>query len=411
MKRVKVGVVGLGGIFRGAHLPAYPEVREAQLKALCDISTEALDRAKSLLWKVYSERINSAEEEGDSEKAEMLRDDLKGVKLYPSLEEMLSSEELDLVDVCTPTKFHNTVAIEALKSGVNVMVEKPMARTYLECLDVIEAVEESGRFYQHNENWLYLPLWYSAKKFVESGVIGELQYVFTAQAHGGPEWATWFWNPDIAGGGSLLDNGVHGITTAWFLGGFEMNPVVVKAVGPYGISIRMRTRLLEGMFKPFEVEDDAHIIVRYEDDEGRWLTTHIEGSWSYRDSVRDRIIGSSGEIEPCTKGEEAFLRIEDASGNVREVSVGKTGWLMSFIGEIRNMCKCVLNRVKPLCNERVGAETTAIVQAAYLSQKRGRKPVTLEEFKNYALKVRDREGDRAPDILLRELLKGVQRFI
>lgn len=408
MERVRVGVVGSGGIFQGAHLPAYPDIAEAKLVALCDISESILRVAEKRVRSVYQERIQKAREEGNVDLAERLKSDVEELRTYLSFSEMLSRENLDLVDICTPTKFHSPIAIEALRNGVHVMCEKPMARTYIECLDVIEAVKDSKKFYQHNENWLYHPLWYNARKFIESGAIGEPQLIFLATAHGGPEWASWFWNLDIAGGGSLLDNGVHAITCSWFLGGFEKRPTVVKAAEPYGICIRMKSRIIQGMFRPFEVEDDAHVLIRFEDDEGKWTTAHVEGSWSHRDSMDTAIIGTSGMIKPESRGEETTLVISDASGGRREFNLGKISWIQSFAGEIRNMCNCILNNTRPICDENIGAETTAIVQAAYLSQKKGKKPVTLNEFKRYALKIRDKEGANAPDILLRELLKGVK---
>ncbi|HID91309.1 TPA: Gfo/Idh/MocA family oxidoreductase [Candidatus Bathyarchaeota archaeon] len=113
-----------------------------------------------------------------------MREDLGSMKTYTDVKDMLSKGELDLVDVCTPPESHDDVAIEALNSGANVMVEKPMARMYLECLDVVEAVEDSGKLYQHNENWIYDPRWYNARKFIESGAIGEVQLIFMAGAHG-----------------------------------------------------------------------------------------------------------------------------------------------------------------------------------------------------------------------------------
>ena len=409
MRRVRVGVIGSGGIFQGAHLPAYPDVVEAQLVAICDISERTLKVAKRKAENIYQKRIQRAEEEGDVETSERLRDDIKELREYLSFSEMLSKERLDLVDICTPTKFHSSIAIECLRNNVNVMCEKPMARTYLECLDVVEAVEDSKKFYQHNENWLYNPLWYNAKKLIESGAVGEPQLIFLATAHGGPEWASWFWDLDLAGGGALLDNGVHAITCSWFLGGFDKKPIIVKAAEPYGIRIRMKTRFIEGMFRPFEVEDDAHVLIRFEDDDGRWITAHVEGSWSHRDSMETAIIGTSGEIKPEIRDEKAYLVISDAGGGKREFDLGVIKWTHEFAGEIRNMCNCILNNTQPICNEKIGAETTAIVQAAYLSQKRGRKPVTLDEFKRYALEIRNREGDKAPNVLLRDLLRGIER--
>jgi len=409
LKRVKVGVIGSGGIFQGAHLPAYPDVEESRLVALCDVSEETLKRAERRTREIYLDGAKKAEEEGKQELAERLKDDIEEIKTYATAQEMLSKEELELVDICTPTRFHD-VAIEALGSGVNVMVEKPMARTYLECLDVIEAVEDSGKLYQHNENWLYDIIWYNAKKFVESGAIGEPQLVFVATAHGGPEWASWFWDPEIAGGGALLDNGVHAITASWFLNGFDSKPTVVKAAEPYGICIRMKTRVLQGMFKPFTVEDEAHVLIRYEDESGAWSTAHVEGSWSHRDSMETRIIGTDGEIQPSEEEGGVVLKIVDAFGEVRKVPLGKRSWVTSFAGEIRNMCNCVVNKVESVCNEKIGAETTAIVQAAYLSQKKGKKAVTVEEFKRYALELREKTGKDAPSLLLKDLLKAIEPY-
>ena len=410
MKRVKIGVIGAGGIFQAAHLPAYPNVREAKLVSLCDLSEDTLKRAQKITEKVYLDRAKKAEEDGDTDLSQQLKEDAEALRMYKDADEMLNKEDLDLVDICTPTKFHSSLAIKSLNRGVNVMAEKPMARTYLECLEVVEAVEDSGKLYQHNENWLYSPLWYNMRKFIESGILGELQLTFLATAHGGPEWASWFWDPEIAGGGALLDNGVHAITCSWFLSGFNREPTVVKAAEPYGICIRMKTRILQGMFKPFEVEDDAHVIIRFEDNNGAWSTAHVEGSWSYRDSLDTCVIGTNGMIKPVQREDETLLEITDATGGKREINLGKVTWTQSFQGEIRNMCRCVLSDTKPICDEHIGTETTAIVQSAYLSQKEGKRPVTLDEFKKYAQKIREREGKNASDVLLKELLKGIKRM-
>jgi len=178
VERVKVGVVGAGGIFRGAHLPAYPNVNEARLTCLCDVSKETLKVSEKRMKELFLGRAKKAADEGNADLAERLREDAENVKTYSDLSEMLSKEDLDLVDICTPTKFHSPIAIEALNHGVNVMAEKPMARTYLECLEVVEAVENSKKLYQHNENWLYSPVYYNARKIIESGAIGELQLIF-----------------------------------------------------------------------------------------------------------------------------------------------------------------------------------------------------------------------------------------
>ncbi len=395
-----------------AHLPAYPDIEEAQLVAICDTSETTLKTTERKIKSLYAEKAQKAKEDGNLELAERLEGDVSGIKTYINAKEMLSKETLNLIDVCTPTKFHSSIAIESLNSGVNVMVEKPMARTYLECLDVIEAVENNKKLYQHNENWIHYPTWYNARKFIESGAIGEITLIFMDCSHGGPEWAKWFWNPDMAGGGALLDMGVHAITTTWFLVGFDSKPVSVRAAEPHGISLRTKTRFVQGMFRQTELDDDAHVLIRYEnEDNGAWSTAHIEGSWSHRDSPDNKIIGTNGQIDTVWEEEKGkvSLRITNSQGGIRKIDLGKFEWTLGFADEIRNMCNCILNKVKPLCDEKIGAETTAIVGAAYLSQKKGKKAVTLDEFKEYALKIREKEGERASEVLLKELLKGIQK--
>ena len=112
-------------------------------------------------------------------------------------------------------------------------------------------------------------------------------------------------------------------------------------------------------------------------------------------------------MEPIAEDGKGFLKITGPRGGARRIDLGKADWITGFVGEIRNMCNCILSRAKPICDERVGAESTAIVSAAYLSQ-RGMRGVALDDFKEYALKVREREGGRAPEAPLKELLKGIR---
>jgi predicted dehydrogenase len=410
MERIRVAAIGTGGIFVGAHLTAYPEIPEAKLVALCDVDKRSLQNALSAFQKAYRRRMEKAEEEKDKETYERLKEDIDGIRTYSSYEEMLGEEDLDLVDICTPPKYHAPAAIAALEAGVHVMCEKPMARTWLECLDVVEAVEKSGRFYQHNENWIYDPLWYTAKKAIDSGAIGDPIAMFLATAHGGPENKIGFWIPEVSGGGSLLDNGIHAITTSWFLAGFDKKPFMVRAARPYGISVRMGERILDGAYTKVVVEDDAHILILFKGDEdGSWVTAHVEGSWSHRDSMDTMIIGTSGTISFVHEEGRSFLEISDPFGSRRRMQVSGPTWTFypsSFYGEIRSMCKSVISGTKPVCDERIGAESTAIVGAAYLSQIRG-KGITVDEFKDYALELKRSEGDRASDLLIERMLEGI----
>lgn len=413
MERVRVGVVGTGGIFQGAHLPAYPEIPEAQIVALCDVSKESLQQAFKRLSELSERRAKRAEEEGDKERAQQLRDDVKQIKLYTDYREMLRKEKPDLVEICTSPDFHAPVAIAALKAGCHAMCEKPMARTWLECLEVCEVVEKTGRFYQHNENWLYDPFYYTARKLIDAGAIGEVVAMYLNTSHPGPENRLVFWEEGRSGGGSLLDNGIHAVTASWYLAGFDSQPVIVKAALPIGITQRMRHRIINNRFREFRVEDDGHILIRYEHPKTKaWATAHVEGSWSHADSPPTAILGTMGSLRPVREEGQNFVEITDAFGNKRRVeATGPTWtfWPSSFYGEIKNMVQCVLTNTKPLCDERIGAESQAIVGAAYLSQREGQRAVTLDEFKAWARQIQKKVGKKANEVLIEEQLKGVGR--
>lgn len=414
MSKVRIGVAGLGGIFYGwggdsGHLPAYPRLDEAKICALCDVSQDNLDKAAFWFKRVYEEEAQRREAAGDFRRAEELRADADSVRLYKDYSEMLETEHLDLVDIITPVKLHKPMTIQALDKGVNVMCEKPMARTWLEAMEMAEAVKRSGKVFQYAENFIYSISWYNLRKFLVSGIIGEPIAILLPLAIGEPGALTAsYWDPTVAGGGSLLDMTIHGITATWFLLGFDSKPVRVKSAEPDGIGIKMPERIVDGKYRTVKAEDEAHFLVEFERPNG-WTTIFLEGSWSYRDSVASSvIIGTKGSIE---FGAPDKMTLVDHHGHRTEIPYWSPGflhrmpWLESdgFFGELRNIVTCIVENTKSECDERVGAESMAIAGAAYLSEMLGRKVVSLDEFKEYALQIQEKEGDRASDVLIREL--------
>lgn len=412
MERMRVAVIGAGGIFRGAHLPAYPQIPEVQLVALCDISEASLNESLMALKRTYERHAEQLKELGRGELAEQLVRDVECVKLYRDYNQMLHEIKPDIVDICTMPDSHAPAAIASLKAGAHVMCEKPMARTWLECIEVIEAVEESGRFYQHNENWIYDPLYHTLRRLIQSGAFGELQFVFLSCSHHGPENREAFWDPMINGGGAMVDMAVHALTTAWFLAGFNMKPMWVKAAQPYGIRIKIRERIVSNMPREIEVEDDAHILVHFEEPKvGKWMDAHIEGSWSGRDAIDTLLVGTQAIARPKFSEGRAQIELTDALGYSQTFDVmgpNWTHWPSSFYGEIRTMIECVLHNRKPPCDHMIGAETQAAIGAAYLSQLEGMRRVTLEEYKDWALSIRKSAKKSASEALIREQLKALK---
>ena len=415
-QRVRVAAIGNGNIFRGAHLPCYPDIANAQLVAFCDPDTNAHKLTRTRYDTLVDARIAQCKERGDTETIERLERDREQIKFYEDLRQIIAEVKPDLVDICTQPVLHAPLAIQALDAGINVMCEKPISRSWLESERVIAAVKRSGKVYQHNENWLFEPDYYTVKKLVESGAIGELVMMFLTQAHGGPEGNPRFWNSDFGGGGSLLDNGIHAIGAAWYITGLEKTPTFVKAAAPFGMSIRMPNRIIDGRLQRITVDDDAHILIRFEDTQsGAWSTAHVEGSWSEQDSPDTAYIGTTGSIKMVDADGKRFAVVTDAHGHEsRRLRVSGSNWQhwpSSFYGEIQNMVECLRSGVPSVMTAQFGADCSAIVGASYLSEKNGKRAVSLDEFRQFARDIAARypnDPTGADNALVDALLSAVR---
>jgi predicted dehydrogenase len=149
MSQQKVGVIGTGLIATHKHIPALKKLdSKAELVAVCDVNLEAAQRV--------------AREFGIP-------------RAYGSVAELLSAERPDMLDICTPPRTHAALAIEALKGGAHVMIEKPMAIDVAECDAIIEAAEETGRKICVAHSDLFYESFMKARERVARGDIGEFR--------------------------------------------------------------------------------------------------------------------------------------------------------------------------------------------------------------------------------------------
>lgn len=129
-RMLKVGLWGCGGI-SGAHRRAYDLLENkgtaVKLTALCDINAENFNKEI---------KINiSGKNESPLPKIE---------HCYRDIDEMLASEELDVIDVCLPAFLHKEAVIKALNKGINVIVEKPMALSFEDCEEMLSVAKNSS---------------------------------------------------------------------------------------------------------------------------------------------------------------------------------------------------------------------------------------------------------------------------
>jgi predicted dehydrogenase len=137
--------------------------------------------------------------------------------------DVIARDDVDVVVVSTINSFLAEISIAALEAGKHVLVEKPAARNVAELDRIIEAQKRSGRLVRVGFNHRYHPAIRKAKELVDAGALGELMFVRGRYGHGGRlgyerEWRA---DPTLAGGGELIDQGVHLIDLArQFLGDF-----------------------------------------------------------------------------------------------------------------------------------------------------------------------------------------------
>ena len=193
---VRVGLVGLG--FMGQqHFQIYQGMENVELVAVCDVIPErASEKAPSVGGNI-------------GEAAEL---DLSAQVRYLCFGEMLENEQLDLVDICTPTHLHAEMTAAALQAGSHVVCEKPMARTISQCDEMIAAADKTGKMLFIAQCIRFWPEYEVLAKMVANGDLGEVKAARFIRQSPTPTWASegWLMDPELSGG-ALLDLHIHDV--------------------------------------------------------------------------------------------------------------------------------------------------------------------------------------------------------
>lgn len=155
--------------------------------------------------------------DNDEEAAKKIARDL-GVE-FVATEEAISKREVDCVIISTPNKFHPVVAIPALDQGKHVWCEKPLARNPREAKEIVKTAIRAHRFLKVGSNLRYFLSIQKAKELLDNSAIGKVLFLRGWVGNSGWQLKSWFSDPDMIGGGTLLDNGCHLLDIyRWFLG-------------------------------------------------------------------------------------------------------------------------------------------------------------------------------------------------
>jgi predicted dehydrogenase len=183
---------------------------------------------------------------------------------------LAADPSLDAAIVATPNALHAPQAIALLQAGTHVLVEKPMATSVAECDAMIEASRSSGASLMVAHCWRFRGEVIALRDRIAAGELGEIVKTRGYGVHAGWGPSGWFTDPGLAGGGALVDMGVHAIDTARFLLGDPDPGPVCAAIG---------TRYADGRYT---VDDDGIVLIRWANGtnslvESGWWQPHLGG--------------------------------------------------------------------------------------------------------------------------------------
>lgn len=213
-------------------------------------------------------------------RAEALAAASPGARAVADWRAAVETPGVDAVIVSTTNDSLTPITLAAIQLGRHVIVEKPAARSAAELLPVIDLARRSLVHVQVGFNHRYHPAFRKARQIYESGALGELMFIRGRYGHGGRlgyerEWRA---DPHIAGGGELIDQGVHLIDLArWFLGDF------VRVTG------WSRT-----FFWSMPVEDNGFLLLRTAQDQAAWL--HVSCT-EWKNTFSFEIYGRLGKLQ------------------------------------------------------------------------------------------------------------------
>jgi myo-inositol 2-dehydrogenase/D-chiro-inositol 1-dehydrogenase len=214
-------------------------------------------------------------------------------QVYTSYPELLRDPQIDAVVICTPPHQHRALAEMAVENSKHVLIEKPIAAKLADVAALKKIAKEGTLIVDVVRNQRFQDLYRRVKERLQSGIIGEPNFIFITSTTSGPEhWnpaGTWLRDAALAGGGALIDLGVHKVDlAAWIL---EQVP----------------TRISPAVLDRRPVEDIGWIHLQLGE-----VMASILASWKGPDEGSQVLVfGSAGSLRAFGSSGEVEIRLAD----------------------------------------------------------------------------------------------------
>jgi predicted dehydrogenase len=344
VRKLGIGIIGSGGIARGAHMPGYKACEEqgVRILAVSDINPDVARRAG---------------------------EEFEVPHIFTDYRKLLQMDEIDAVSVCTPNYLHMQPTVDALKAGKHVLVEKPLAMNGVEGKAMVDAATRTGMKLQVGFMSRFQSTSQALKRFIDAGEMGEI-YFARAQAmrrRGIPGWGV-FTQKDKQGGGPLIDIGVHILDlTLWLMG--HPRPLLCSGRTYAKFGPREGVLGLMGQWDPkkFTVEDFAVGLVRFDNGATLVLESSFVANQEQRDIMNTELFGTEGgcSYRPCKMFFEKHKTLID-------VTPAYLPDVKAHTEEVRAFVNAILDDTPVPVTGEEALMTTQIIDAIYRSTEQGR---------------------------------------
>ena len=269
MKKVRIGIIGTGGVANYRHINELLTCENAEIIALCDIDEAAL--------KASAKKAGVADE-----------------KCYSDYRDLIADSDVDAIEVCTPNYLHTEMAKAVLASGKPLNLEKPVALNYNEALEIAEAEKASDTFGMTCFTYRFMPAVRYAKNLVEQGVVGNIVGLNVAYLKNSAYWQgrplEWRFEKEKAGSGVIGDLGVHLIDLAQLLAG-----EIVELCATKQTVVKERPTLDRSGIGRVTTDDSCSFIARFAcGAEGSFHITRC--AIGHQNTIRYDVYGDLGSI-------------------------------------------------------------------------------------------------------------------
>jgi len=351
MGKLKVGIIGAGGISQVVHIPNFQKLEDTEVVAISDINEEKL--------KYVSEKFNIP-------------------KTFTDWEKMIE-EDIDAVVICSPNSFHAVQSIKAMESGKHVLCEKPLCLNVAEAEEIFKTVEKTGKVFMGAFPRRFIGETVVLKKMIDNGEFGEIYYLKASylRRRGVPGPGTWFTSKKLAGGGPMMDVGVHMIDMVLYLTGLTDPKIIVGAT----FETFKEKAIDEGWPPPetrkgdkstgkMEVEDLASGFVKF----SNGAVLFVEASWAGNSDtgLKGSLFGTkAGAQLPDPENKKNPVRIYSEIDGVVVDITPEIPERDGYFEEVKHFVECIKENKEPITKKEEIVAVVKIIEGIYKSSETG----------------------------------------